>query len=332
MKKRIVIMFFVLAQSLSYLFSIDFSKIDEYAIKTPVSQTKNIEMLSNYLTKDQTNDWFKVRAIFRWVAQNIAYDTDSYFSGRYGDLSDKGVLSSKKSVCSGYSNLFESLCKYAGLEVVSISGYGKGYGYKEGQKISGTNHAWNAVKIDNEWKLFDVTWGAGYVNGRNFVRRWENYWFATDPEMFIFSHYPSNEEWQLLEDPISVDDFQKLPNLKGDFFGIGFSVDKVKELLNSPDYKGLVTTYSPKYDTSVVTVIDSPVSKYLKAGVEYNFELIITNSVQAAIINGDWTFIKNDNNKYSIKYKPVKGTLKFNVKYSSTEKNYWGLLEYIVVD
>ena len=165
----------------------NFREIDMHALNAPESAENSIESLAAYLTKPAKNDTEKVRAIYRWIAENIDYDVQGFSSGSYGDTSAEGVLKSGRSVCSGYSNLFEKLANASGLDAVTISGYAKGYGYTPGMRFSGpTDHAWNAVKIDEKWYQIDSTWGAGSVdNDGKYNREFEDYYFLTPPEEFI---------------------------------------------------------------------------------------------------------------------------------------------------
>lgn len=58
-----------------------------------------------------------------------------------------------------------------------------------------SNHAWNAVKIDNgEWKLIDPCWGAGHVEGagRPYQRSFNPTKFTETNEEFGLSHFPSD--------------------------------------------------------------------------------------------------------------------------------------------
>ena len=143
---------------------ISYQRIDTHVLQTPNQMETSVQTLAAYLVKPARNEHEKIRAIFRWVTENIAYDTDGYFSGQYGDLSPDGVLKSRRAVCDGYAGLFNMLGEAAGLEVVIVTGYSKGYSYAVGDTYDGTtNHAWNAVMIDNQWHLLDATWGAGYL-------------------------------------------------------------------------------------------------------------------------------------------------------------------------
>ncbi|MBK6985134.1 MAG: hypothetical protein IPH32_10440 [Bacteroidetes bacterium] len=55
----------------------------------------------------------------------------------------------------------DSLCQLAGITNVTVFGYAKGQFYDVGDSIFGHNHAWNAVKLDDLWYLYDVTWSHG---------------------------------------------------------------------------------------------------------------------------------------------------------------------------
>ncbi|MBN1781322.1 hypothetical protein JW948_09375 [bacterium] len=199
----------------------DYGRIDRYALEAPPQAEQSVEALARYLTAPAQNDTEKIRAIFRWITANITYDTQAYFTGsphRSGD-----VLKDRTAVCDGFSTLFEQLGTAADLKIFKISGYAKGYNYRVGDHFSGpANHAWNAVQIDGRWQLIDATWGAGHMDesGR-FVRNFDDYYFLTDPENLIYTHFPENKNWQLLPSKLSQDEFEALPYLKAAFFKNG---------------------------------------------------------------------------------------------------------------
>ena len=187
-------------------------QIDAHVLSTPTEQTESVETLSQYLTSPWEGDRNKAYAIFRWLSFNVAYDVDGFF----GRTEKKGcdaasVLRQKTSVCAGYANLFEALGKAAGLQAHTVEGYAKGYGFEPGQRIKDTNHAWNGVQINGEWFICEPTWGAGYLGADlMFHRSPDMAMFLMDPEYAICSHYPADEKWQLLDEPISKEEFEKL--------------------------------------------------------------------------------------------------------------------------
>ena len=212
-----------MSMNISFAGASRYDAIDRHALSASPEASRSIPVLAKYLTDPFSRDDEKARAIFRWVAENIDYDVKGFFSGRIKRESSGNVLKSRKAVCEGYSGLFEQLARAAGLEVVSISGYAKGYGYSSGGKIPDrTNHAWNAVKIGGKWKLLDCTWGAGHVDDqREYVRKFTPHYFFTPPSEFIYDHFPEDPHWQLLEKPVSRDEFRLLVYLRPKYFEIG---------------------------------------------------------------------------------------------------------------
>ena len=205
--------------------SYNYDKIDAHALAAPASAEQSIESLAAYLIEPAKNEREKARAIFRWICQNIDYDLGSFFTGRLGLTNSSDVLKGRSSVCSGYSDLFSALAEKAGLEAVEIRGYGKGYSYRPGQKFSGPyNHAWNAVKINGSWRLLDSTWGAGYLGQDRKYHRWfDEHYFMTPPDQFIYDHLPEEKSWQLLDRPLSQAQFEDLVYVESDFFNLGLA-------------------------------------------------------------------------------------------------------------
>ncbi len=203
-----------------------YEEIDLYALSAPASARASVTVLASYLTESAKNDREKARAIYRWIAANIGYNVQVFFKGGVAATAVDDVLKSGKSVCFGYSNLFLALAEEAGLQAVSITGYGKGYGYRPGDNFSGpSSHAWNAVMINGSWYLVDCTWGAGYVGGNGeYVEDFDDHYFMTPPDQFIYEHYPDDSYWQLLDRPISLQEFERLPYLESDFFNIGLEL------------------------------------------------------------------------------------------------------------
>jgi len=231
---------------------ISYQRIDTHVLQTPNQMETSVQTLAAYLVKPARNEHEKIRAIFRWVTENIAYDTDGYFSGQYGDLSPDGVLKSRRAVCDGYAGLFNMLGEAAGLEVVIVTGYSKGYSYAVGDTYDGTtNHAWNAVMIDNQWHLLDATWGAGYLGeNKKFVREFQEYYFLTPPEVFIYDHLPSDTRWQLLEQPVSSEDYAGFVRLRPAFFQTGLEIKSHPQSIIEIDDQVTVTLRAP--DSAVI--------------------------------------------------------------------------------
>ncbi|MBI2171818.1 MAG: hypothetical protein HYU30_07355 [Chloroflexi bacterium] len=204
--------------------------IDQHALDAPDSAEQSIKALASYLVSPAQDDVEKARAIYRWITDNIAYDFASYLSKRYPDQSAEAVMKRRTGVCSGYANLFAALGKAAGLQVEVISGWSKGYAYVNNTLDEEPNHAWNAVRLDGGWYLVESTWGAGFISEeKQFVRRFDGYYFLTSPQELIFDHYPVDSRWQLLVVPVAKQEFLSLPRVWPEFFENGIGLESHRQ-------------------------------------------------------------------------------------------------------
>ena len=131
------------------------------------------------------SDKEKSFVIFLWIGDNISYDLDSYFARRDVDCSPKGVFKSGSSVCSGYSRLYKDFADYIGLEVECVPCYSKGAYYSVGDELTSTDHEYNVIKLNNKWYPIDSTWGAGHVDGKKFIKSYNEFYFLANPELLI---------------------------------------------------------------------------------------------------------------------------------------------------
>ena len=75
------------------------------------------------------------------------------------------------------------------------------------------------MKIDGHWHLVDVTWASGHIGDKcEFVRRFNDYYFLTPPSQFVLDHYPIDDDWQLLSEPIRLNQFELMLTLGESFF------------------------------------------------------------------------------------------------------------------
>jgi hypothetical protein len=203
-----------------------FAAADAHADAAPPGVVASVAALGAYLAQAGSDEVARARALYRWLTGNIDYDAAGFRSGNYGDLTPEGVLRRRAAVCEGYARLAQALGGAMGLRVEVVSGWSKGYGYRSGERFEGrTNHAWNAVQIGGQWRLMDPTWGAGYLDERmQFVRRFQEHYFLTAPEAFVYDHLPEDPRWQLLAQPITADQYAQLAYLRPMFFLSGLRV------------------------------------------------------------------------------------------------------------
>ena len=124
-----------------------------------------------------------------------------FFNKTYKPSTPASTLATGLAVCEGYAGLFTALATKIGLESVVVGGHGKGFGFANlppGGPIPAehSNHAWNAVKIDNgEWKLIDCCWGAGNISGEGkpYNKSFTPSFFTMSNESFGLRHFPTDK-------------------------------------------------------------------------------------------------------------------------------------------
>jgi hypothetical protein len=170
------------------------------------------------LTTGISDQFSKTKVLHDWICDNIAYDTDmAFIIMRITNQDYISVLNKKRAVCSGYANLFNQMCKIAGIEAIGINGYSKGFGYT-GTLGSNTDHEWNAVKINNKWYLIDVTWDAGHVDYKTFIKNYSTNYLFLESRPFLYSHLPAENKFQFYAPIITKTQFVEEPYIAGTFF------------------------------------------------------------------------------------------------------------------
>ena len=199
---------------------------DEIVSTLPKRKHTTLKKFKKLIKSKTENLSEKERAfvLFKWTGQNIDYDVKNKNLGKRVDCSKEGVFKTGKTICSGFSNLYQDIALYLDLNVVCIPCYAKGAGYIPGEKITAlsTNHEYNAINLDGKWYPIDATWGAGHSNGNKYIREFNPFYFLADPELLIKTHFPSDEKWQLTEKTYKLSEFEKWPQVYSEFYQFGF--------------------------------------------------------------------------------------------------------------
>lgn len=283
----------VIAGSSSTVYNLNYEAIDQRAFSI-IYEGASVSELAKILSSYTTSQAQKARIIYSWIAHNIAYDVAAYLSGNYGDVSPTSILKNRRGVCSGYANLYQALAEAMGLEAAIIEGSAKGVDYRVGNSTD-INHAWNAVKIDNSWYLLDATWGAGTVNGTQFLRQFNPHYFATPPSEFIYDHFPVDSVWQLLNTRYTKQQFESLPQVSPDFFKNGLKL--VNQSTNTIFAQG---------ETEVI----------LQAPNQTNVTARLTS--QGRILEDSYTLVQRKDGYISVKAAfPIPGTYELEIFSSS---------------
>lgn len=173
-----------------------YTRIDNYALSASPTDEKTLESLARYLEAGARSEEEKVRAAFRWTAERIAYESDLE-KARPNQLPEV-VLRRRLAICEGYTRLLNALVGLMGIASERVGGWNQQVTLNDKP-----NHAWSAIRIDGTWRLLDATYARKTNHGEPFSPRW----FCVEPEIFINTNYPTDPRWQLLDPPISKEEY-----------------------------------------------------------------------------------------------------------------------------
>ncbi len=236
--------------------SSDYQVIDSYAIRTPEAYARNLKTLATYLTAPAHSETAKARSIYAWVLSHIRYDGSIYSGQVYYSEVDYAtkVLQSRRAVCTGFALLYKQLLKQAGVQVENVKGYSRVSDSQAGIPIPRLDHEWNAVRLDGDWYLVDLTWAATTAK----EGRFNDHYFLTDPEQFIAQHYPNDPKWQLLSRPVSKGEFDRYPKIHDAYFRLGFNPAFPKRGLLRANGQVVLTFENPNQAVELTCSVGRP--------------------------------------------------------------------------
>ncbi|KAM4625252.1 kyphoscoliosis peptidase [Polymixia lowei] len=206
-----------------------FHRVDAHAIRAGSELRERhvfeVKTIAQSITQGARNELERIRAIWVWLCHNIEYDVSGYLGQSEKLCSPEEVIAAGRGVCCGYSSLCVQMCREVGVECQEVPGHSKGIGHRQGQSLRNvkSDHMWNAVLLGRQWFLMDACWGAGRVDmdRKSFVKKFDDFYFLTDPEDFIDSHFPDEEKWQLLDNPVPLEEFERRVFKTSAFYTMG---------------------------------------------------------------------------------------------------------------
>jgi hypothetical protein len=189
----------------------------------PASAETSISSVAHYIAKHETNPVLRIKALHDYVADRIAYDYKALYSGNIPSQDAESTFRTRKSVCAGYANLLSALAAAIKEQIIVVSGDARDP--KNGDKLTGMGHAWNAAHIGKGWYLIDACWDAGCVSReKGFEKCYKTDYLMPPPEVIIQDHFPEEPTWQLLSQPLSQGEFLRQPMLEPGFQAAGLKL------------------------------------------------------------------------------------------------------------
>lgn len=280
-------------------------KKPNYAHNPYIIESKyDFSEVASIITKGCYNDYEKICAIYKWICDNISYDT------HYKIYDADRCWDERKGVCQAYCNLFYHIAKSIDIRVEIIGGKSKDYNGSTGEE-----HGWIFAYTKKDYGiLLDPTWGAGSVNGNTFTKNDDCWiWFNVSPEWMILSHFPNDNSYQLIDSHISYSKFLSLHPVNSLWIKYGMNANDIYNMVMK---RGISLPIFYSGGEGKFQLIEFPLQESLKIGHTYTLRIKMLTNNAIGIANGNTVLYKNDewnyegNNIYSIEFIPRKeGTL-----------------------
>ena len=166
----------------------------------PSEVAKNPEKIASYIQEHFEKEEVRAYAVYYFVANALEYNFEESRRVTINASREKLVedaLRDRVGVCQHYAELSHAIAKETGFRAVVVTGYTRQNG-----EVVEVPHAWNALEINENWWLFDPTWGSGYMTGNEYKTRYSDEYFKVAPEKMIRTHMPFDPLMQFLEEPI----------------------------------------------------------------------------------------------------------------------------------
>jgi len=134
------------------------------------------------------------------------------------------------------------------------------------------SHAWIAAYESSSWKLFDATFGAGYVMEGKYYKEIDSVYFNADPDFLIHTHYPFDPMWQLKLFPETMHEFLNRESISPDDSTYFSYIDSINaylslsepEKLDSEKLRILAYAEENPILSSYLDVLDHQIDYYIR--------------------------------------------------------------------
>lgn len=172
--------------------SVTLSYITESGSRERAKEVLNeVKELSDKICKGLSDDYDKLRAISRWVSENIYYDHPAFSAGiPKRCLTLEYILENRAGVCGSYANMTSALCQAQGILCYNVTGEGITKLWCYAEQTSGEAHEWNyafvggrGVWVDSGFNSFNHLYAGGQTEEGDISCRYfdpGNEYFALD--------------------------------------------------------------------------------------------------------------------------------------------------------
>lgn len=207
--------------------SVNFQLVDKSArfVNSLPPMTNAAGLAQGYVCRPYRSDVQRLRAIFTWVSEKVAWDED--FEGQ---VDARRVIQMKRGCAEEVAVLVMEMCMAMGIHAEIVRGFLKIPGEVMDKECNPQpNHWWNAVIVDNGWRIIDCSL-ASHTNPKRSKlssagsQVAETGWFLTRPMEICYTHIPVILEQQHICPPVAPEFLLALPSTSPTYFKNGIQL------------------------------------------------------------------------------------------------------------
>ncbi|KAK1760494.1 hypothetical protein QBC47DRAFT_367275 [Echria macrotheca] len=247
------------AEPTNYL-AINLSQVDKnsrFLTNLPPTTTA-ITLATTYVCRPYRSDVQRLRAIFTWVAEKICWEDEFE-----GTVDTRRILQTKRGCAEEYAVLVLEMCAAAGLTCELVRGYLKTPGeIPDSNMVPRPNHWWNAVLVDNEWRIMDCCLASPSNPRRGLYSSWgsssaDPWWFLVRPTEACWTHIPEHHAQQHICPPVAHEVLLNLPCACPPYFKNGLHmVDYNTSLTRIEDLEMVHIKFNVPADVEVAAEVE----------------------------------------------------------------------------
>ncbi|VBB87944.1 Conserved hypothetical protein [Yarrowia lipolytica] len=183
----------------------DLSHVDRY-VRTQMSSLASSStphlLMSRHVMPQFQYEIERLRAVFMFCSEKLKWTGDH--AERY-DIDLQATMQSRKATTQEVAMLVSHMCAALGVHCQVIPGMLKAPGGVFDSRSTLTpNHFWNAVLVDDQWRVMDCTlanpsFPLRYQYSAASDRACDDFYFLASPAEAIYTHIPTKETYQHLE-------------------------------------------------------------------------------------------------------------------------------------
>ncbi|KAL8903491.1 MAG: hypothetical protein Q9171_007389 [Xanthocarpia ochracea] len=194
--------------------SVNYQLVDKSArfVNSLAPMMTPASLAQGYVCRPYKSDVQRLRAIFTWVSEKISWEEDFE-----GEVDPRRVIQMRRGCAEEVAVLVMEMCSAMGLHAEVVRGYLKSPGEAiDLDSVPRPNHWWNAVIVDNGWRIMDCSLASPTNPKRAHCscagsQVAENGWFLARPLEVCYTHVPQHHEQQHICPPVPPDVLLALP-------------------------------------------------------------------------------------------------------------------------